>query len=219
MRTANATVAQQPKQAMKRVALYVRCSTHEQDVTNQQRELEAVAQRHSWEVVGIFSDEGVSGARDRRPAFDRLRRGIMRKEFDMVAAWSVDRLGRSLQNLLVFLGELQAKNVDLYLHQQGLDTQTPAGRALFQMLGVFGEWERFMIRDRIMAGLARARAAGQRLGPPRVTVDLPRARALLAEGKSLRQVATIMGLKAATLHRHISATNGHRPAPAGRQAV
>jgi DNA invertase Pin-like site-specific DNA recombinase len=102
---------------VKKAALYLRVSTDVQDTSNQQRELEAVAQRHGWAVVGIFSDQAVSGAKDRRPEFDRLRKGIMRKEFDVVAAWSVDRLGRSLQNLLVFLGELQAKNVDLYLHQ------------------------------------------------------------------------------------------------------
>jgi DNA invertase Pin-like site-specific DNA recombinase len=172
-----------------RAALYLRVSTDSQDVANQRRELEAVAQRHGWEVVGIFSDKGVSGAKDRRPGFDRLRKGIMRKEFDLVAAWSVDRLGRSLQNLLGFLGELQAKRVDLYLHQQGLDTQTAAGRAMFQMCGVFAEFERAMIVSRVKAGLARARANGVRLGPPRVEVDLPRAQALLAEGQSLRAVS------------------------------
>ena len=205
-----------------RAALYLRVSTDSQDVANQRRELEAVAQRHGWEVVGIFSDQGVSGAKDRRPEFDRLRKGIMRKEFDVVAAWSVDRLGRSLQNLLGFLGELQAKRVDLYLHQQGLDTQTAAGRAMFQMCGVFAEFERAMIVSRVKAGLARAKAQGKRLGPPLVNVDLLRARALLAEGKSVRQVATIMGLKAATLHRHVAATRGlvgGSVAPAGREVA
>jgi DNA invertase Pin-like site-specific DNA recombinase len=198
---------------MKRVALYMRCSTHEQDVTNQQRELEVVAQRHSWEVVGIFSDEGVSGARDRRPEFDRLRRGIARKEFDVVAAWSVDRLGRSLQSLLVFLGELQAKGVHLYLHQQGLDTQTPAGRALFQMLGVFAEWERFMIRDRIMAGLSRARAAGVRLGPKFADLDMVKVEALIAGGASIRAAAREIGASPETVRRRLS-TN--RPCECGK---
>src|SRR6266853_3065261 len=152
----------------RRAALYVRVSTAEQTVANQQRELEAVAQRHDWEVVGIFSDEGVSGSREKRPALDRLRQGIVRRDFDVVAAWSVDRLGRSLQHLLVFLGELKAKGVDLYLHQQGLDTATPAGRALFQMLGVFAEFERAMIVERVQAGLRRARAQGKKRGRPTV---------------------------------------------------
>ena len=125
----------------KRIALYLRVSTTEQTVENQQRELEAVAERHGWNVVAAFTDAGISGTkgRDKRPGYDCLCRGIARREFDQVAAWSVDRLGRSLQELVGFLGELQAKNVDLYLHQQGLDTGTPAGKALFQMLGVFAD--------------------------------------------------------------------------------
>ncbi len=189
--------------SVKVVALYVRCSTHEQDVTNQRRELEAVAQRHGWHVVEVFSDQGVSGARDRRPAFDRLRRGIMRREFDMVAAWSVDRLGRSLQNLLVFLGELQAKGVHLYLHQQGLDTQTAAGRALFQMLGVFGEWERFMIRDRIMAGLARTKAQGRKLGPAFADLDMAKVESLIAGGMSIRAASRVIGASPETVRRRL----------------
>jgi DNA invertase Pin-like site-specific DNA recombinase len=104
----------------KRVALYFRVSTTEQSVENQHRELEAVATRHGWNVVAVFTDAGISGTkgREKRPGYDRLCRGIARREFDKVAAWSVDRLGRSLQELVVFLGELHAKRVDLYLHQQ-----------------------------------------------------------------------------------------------------
>src|SRR5262245_7606593 len=126
---------------VKRVAVYVRVSTDGQTVANQERELVAVAERHGWTVVEVFKDQGVSGTRDGhlRPGFARLLQGVARKEFDVVAAWSVDRLGRSLQQLLAFLGELKAKSVDLYLHQQGLDTGTPAGKALFGMLGVFAE--------------------------------------------------------------------------------
>jgi DNA invertase Pin-like site-specific DNA recombinase len=138
-------------------------STTEQTVENQQRELEAVAARHGWNVVAVFADAGVSGSkgRDKRPAYDRLCRGVTRREFDQVAAWSVDRLGRSLQNLVAFLDELHAKGVDLYLHQQGLDTSTPAGKAMFQMLGVFSEFERAMIVERVKAGLSRARGPGE----------------------------------------------------------
>jgi DNA invertase Pin-like site-specific DNA recombinase len=132
---------------MRRVGIYVRVSTDGQTTMNQQRELEAVVKRHSWKIVEVFTDQGISGrnGREQRPAFDRLLQGVMRKDFDIVAAWSVDRLGRSLQHLLSFLAELKAKGIDLYLHQQGVDTSTPAGRALFQMLGVFAEFERAMI--------------------------------------------------------------------------
>lgn len=152
----------------KRVALYLRVSTSEQTVENQRRELDAVAARHGWKIVATFADAGISGTkgRDQRPGFDHLCQGIARREFDQVAAWSVDRLGRSLQDLVMFLGELHAKGVDLYLHQQGLDTSTPAGKAMFQMMGVFAEFERAMIVERVNAGLARARAEGKQLGRP-----------------------------------------------------
>ena len=97
-----------------------------------------------------------------------MLKAAVRRKFDMIAAWSVDRLGRSLQDLVAFLGELKAAGVDLFLHQQALDTSTPSGRALFQMLGVFAEFEAAMIRERTRAGLARARAQGKRLGRPPV---------------------------------------------------
>lgn len=113
-------------------------------------------------------DQGISGetGRDERPEFDRLCKGIARREFDLLAAGSVDRLGRSLQDLVGFLAELHSKGVDLYLHQQGIDPTTPAGKTLFQMMGVFAEFERATIVERVNAGLARARAEGKELGPP-----------------------------------------------------
>ena len=141
----------------KRVAIYARVSTDSQTVENQLQELHAVAQRNGWIVVAVHTDEGISGAkgRDKRPGYDALLTGVARKDYEMIACWSVDRLGRSLPHLVAFLNEAQAKGVDLYLHQQGLDTSTPSGRMLFQMLGVFAEFERSMIRERIMSGLRR----------------------------------------------------------------
>src|SRR5258707_5635750 len=153
----------------KRVAFYLRVSTLEQDVTNQRRELEAVARRHGSQVVTVFSDNGVSGAKARaeRPGIDELMKAVARRDVDMVAAWSVDRLGRSLQGLLEVLVELRAKGVDLYLHRQGIDTTTPAGKAMYQMLGVFSEFEREMIRERVLAVMGLPRFQGENLGRPR----------------------------------------------------
>jgi DNA invertase Pin-like site-specific DNA recombinase len=188
----------------KRVALYLRVSTTEQTVENQQRELEAVAERHGWNVVAIFSDSGISGtvSRDKRPGYDRLCRGIARREFDQVAAWSVDRLGRSLQGLVAFLDELNAKRVDLYLHRQGLDTSTPAGKAMFQMLGVFSEFERAIIVERVKAGLSRARSQGQRLGRRPVSADVvERIRDRLATGAGILKTAKALGVGVGTVHR------------------
>ena len=205
------SMAPAPRQA----AIYVRVSTADQHVANQQRELEAVAQRHGWKVVEVFSDHGISGAKDKRPALDRLRQGIARKDFDVVAAWSVDRLGRSLQHLLGFLGELRAKNVDLYLHQQGLDTSTPAGKALFQMLGVFAEFERAIIVERVHAGLRRARAQGIKLGRPRTPVDIGRAVAMRSEGRSMRAVARALGVSAMAVSRALADVSTRNPAAEG----
>jgi DNA invertase Pin-like site-specific DNA recombinase len=190
---------------LKRVALYLRVSTADQTVENQRRELRAIAERHDWQVVAEFADEGISGTkgRDKRPGYDRLCKAIARKEFDMVAAWSVDRLGRSLQDLVGFLGELHAKGIDLYLHQQGLDTGTPAGKAMFQMMGVFAEFERSMIVERVKAGLSRARAQGRRLGRPKIAAKTERAiRSALAEGgKGMLRIAAEHGVGSGTVQR------------------
>jgi DNA invertase Pin-like site-specific DNA recombinase len=146
-------------------------------------------------VVQVFSDDGISGAKGRkdRPGLDALLKGVARREFDMVAAWSVDRLGRSLQDLIEVLSDLHAKGVDLYLHQQGLDTSTPSGRAMYQMMGVFAEFERAIIRERVMSGLARAKAEGVTLGRPALEdADAGKVKAIkaaLAAGKGIRRIA------------------------------
>jgi|SRR5579871_1651957 len=155
-----------------RVAIYSRVSTDSQTTVNQERELQAIAERMGWEVVSVYRDQGISGAKDRkvRIAFDALCKDATRRRFDMVMAWSVDRLGRSLQDLVAFLSELHAYGIDLFLHQQGVDTTTPAGKALFQMMGVFAEFERAMIQSRVKAGLERAKAQGKTLGRPSIGV-------------------------------------------------
>lgn len=171
---------------------YARVSTDSQTVANQLEALREAGQRLGWNIVGEFTDRGISGAkgRDKRPQFDKLLKAVTRGECDLIAAWSVDRLGRSLTDLLGFLGELHAKGCDLYLHQQGLDTSTPAGRAMFQMMGVFAEFEREMIRERVTAGLRRAKAAGVTIGRPRVADDVEqRIRELRAEGVGMRRIA------------------------------
>jgi DNA invertase Pin-like site-specific DNA recombinase len=186
----------------RRAALYVRVSTADrgQSVKNQLQPLQEAAGRLGWTVVAVHRDEGISGAKGRqqRPGLDALLKGVTRGEYDLVAAWSVCRLGRSLADLVGLLGELQARGVDLYLHQQGLDTGTPSGRALFGMLSVFSEFERAMIRDRVVAGLDRARASGKRLGRPRTTpFKIGRIRAALDEGRGVRETARLLKVSAA----------------------
>src|SRR5258705_1071694 len=148
---------------MRRAVASLRVSTIEQTTANQERELREIAGRMGCEIVRVYKDHGISGTRgrDKRPAFDKLCRDAARREFDVVMAWSVDRLGRSLQDLVGFLSELHALKADLFLHQQGLDTTTPARKAMFQMMGMFAEFERAMIQERVRAGLRRAKDEGE----------------------------------------------------------
>jgi len=185
----------------KRVAIYTRVSTDQQTVENQRLELQAVADRLGWTIVEELADEGISGAkgRDQRPAFDRLMQMVTRKEIDLIACWSVDRLGRSLQHLVTFLGEINERDVDLYLHTQGLDTSTPAGRAMFSMLSVFAEFERSILRERIMAGLKRSTKKSGR--PPLDPEKAEKIRSTLASGLSINATARKLKCGVGTVHR------------------
>jgi len=189
---------------MKRAAFYIRVSQDSQTTENQLRILQEVAERSGWEVVHVFEDAGISGAksRDQRPGYDALLRSIHRREVDMVAAFAVDRLGRSLGDLVAFLSDIQARGCDLYLHAQAIDTSTPSGRMLFQMLGVFAEFERSIITTRINAGLDRARSKGVRLGRrPIAPIDLDPVRKRLNQGQSIRVIARATGFSTATVQR------------------
>ncbi len=185
----------------KRIALYTRVSQDSQTTENQRRELMAVAERLGWEVVAEFTDHGISGSkgRDKRPGYDALMKAVARREIDMVASWAVDRLGRSLQNLVTFLTEINAKGVDLYLHQQALDTSTPSGRAMFGMLSVFADFEREMIISRIKAGLARSTKRSGR--PPLDVEKVERIKRSLTKGVSINATAKKLKVGVATVHR------------------
>jgi DNA invertase Pin-like site-specific DNA recombinase len=190
--------------SMKRVAIYLRVSTDKQTTNNQRRELEAVAERSRWEVVKVYQDAGISGAkgRDQRPGLDAMMKAVNAKEFDMVASWSVDRLGRSLTDLLSILQALHDKGVGLFLHQQGLDTTTTAGKAMFQMLGVFAEFERGIIKERVNAGLARARANGVKLGRRRVKPSVEaQIVALRDKGYGILKIGKKLGIGTSVVQR------------------
>jgi DNA invertase Pin-like site-specific DNA recombinase len=197
---------------VKQAALYVRVSTNGQTTENQERELRAVAAKAGWNVVHVYRDAGISGAKGRedRPAFDALCKDAARRKFDMVAAWSVDRLSRSLHDLTGFLKDLHALNVDLYLHQQGLDTSTPTGKAMFQMVGVFAELERAVIRERVKAGLDRARAQGTKLGrrPIDRATETKIRRALKRGDRGIRKIAREIGVGVGTVQRVKAAMAG-----------
>jgi DNA invertase Pin-like site-specific DNA recombinase len=200
---------------MKRAAIYVRVSTDQQTVENQLKVLHEVAERSGWTIVHVFADEGISGAkgRDKRPGFDALLNAITRREIDIIAAWSVDRLGRSLSDLVSFLSDIQARGCDLYLHQQAIDTSTPSGRMLFQMLAVFAEFERSIITARIRAGQDRARSNGVRFGRPSLPPDqIERVRKALKNGQgSIRTIAKKTRVSTATVMRIKRSIGGQEP--------
>jgi DNA invertase Pin-like site-specific DNA recombinase len=194
----------------KRVAMYLRVSTASQTTENQRQALQAVADQRGWQVVQTFEDAGISGSkgRDQRPGLDALHRAMTRGEFDLVLAWSIDRLGRSLQDLVGILNEMRSVGCDLYLHQQAVDTTTPAGKAMLQMCGVFAEFERSMIVDRVNAGLARARAQGKRLGRPKISEEIEdgiRTTLKRRDRPGLQKIAAEHGVGVGTVQRILQA--------------
>ena len=160
-----------------RTALYLRVSTAHQTADNQLHELERVAAARGWNIVRTFRDDGISGSkgRDERPALDALLKSAARREFDLIAVWSIDRLGRSLQQLITTVNDLHAQGVQIYFHQQAIDTTTPSGKLMFGVFSSFAEFERDLIRERIKIGIERARKEGRPLGRPSSVTDSTRA--------------------------------------------
>jgi DNA invertase Pin-like site-specific DNA recombinase len=192
----------------KRAAIYVRVSTDKQTVENQVRELRQIAERRRWEVVEEYHDAGISGdkGRDKRPGLDKMLNDASRRRFDVVMAWAIDRLGRSLIDLLGTIQTLEACGVDLYLDQQAIDTTTPAGKLMFQVTGAFAEFERSIIRQRVHAGLKRAKEHGTRsgkpIGRPPLADDLRRKAAReLRKGQGIIKTAKALGIGTGTVHR------------------
>jgi DNA invertase Pin-like site-specific DNA recombinase len=185
-------------------AIYCRVSTDGQTVENQVRELRQIAERRGWEIVETYSDAGISGVkgRDKRPGLDRMLNDAKRRKFDVVMAWAIDRLGRSLIDLLGTIQELEACGVDLFLEQQAIDTTTPAGKLMFQVCGAFAEFERSMIRQRVKLGLKRAVAQGKRLGRPKLDSEIERkAQRQLRKGHGIIKVAKALGIGVGTVAR------------------
>jgi DNA invertase Pin-like site-specific DNA recombinase len=189
---------------MKKAAIYVRVSTDKQTVENQLRELHQIAERRGWEVVDEYHDAGISGSKSReaRPGLDEMLKDAQRRRFDVVMAWAIDRLGRSLIDLLGTIQALEACGVDLYLDQQSIDTTTPAGKLMFQITGAFAEFERSMIRQRVRAGLKRAVERGSTLGRPKIAPELEkRIQTQLRAGKGILATAKELGVGTGTVHR------------------
>jgi DNA invertase Pin-like site-specific DNA recombinase len=187
---------------MIRVATYVRVSTTDQHVENQAQELRRYVEARGWLLVREFADAGVSGAAQSRPGLDDLMREAKRRRFDAVVVWSLDRLGRNLKHLITLLDELQALGVAFVSLAEGIDATTPAGKLQMHILGAIAEFERGRIRERVVAGLARAKAQGKRLGRPRLTVPAADAAQI-----TVRDAAALWGVSKSTAARWLS--TGH----------
>jgi DNA invertase Pin-like site-specific DNA recombinase len=195
---------------MKKAVIYARVSTQQQSAENQLLELRGAAQRMGYTVIAELVDQGISGAKGRndRPSFNRLHQMIQRREIDCVFAWSICRLGRSTVDLSTFMSEVQAAGVDLYIHQQSINTATPSGRMVFGIFSALASWEREMISERINAGLARAKAEGKRLGRPSKVNDAVRTsvRLLRDRGLSIHNIAKQLQIGVGTTQKILLAT-------------
>lgn len=188
-----------------KVVIYGRVSTNDQTTENQLIKLREIVKLNGWELVGEYVDEGISGSkgRDKRPQFDKLCKDMVRRKFNRVMVWDVSRLGRSLQHLVEFLNDVQSVGCNLYIHQSGLDTSTPSGRMMFQMVGVFSEFERSMISERVKLGLNRVKVKGKELGRP-IKVDerfVEKVKRLWGEGMTLDQIREKVDLSRSTIYR------------------
>lgn len=187
-----------------KVGLYLRVSTEDQTTENQGLVLREICETNGWEIFDTYVDHGVSGSkgRDKRPEFNRLIKDMTRRKFQKVMVWDVSRLGRSLTHLVEFLNEVHSVGCDLYIHQSGLDTQTPSGKMMFQMIGIFSEFERSMISQRVKTGLQRVRKSGKKLGRPSTSPEvIERINELLNLGWSYTPISKELGVSRMTISR------------------
>ena len=171
----------------------------------QLRELREYAERRGWQIADVYTDAGVSGSKDSRPALNRLMTAAQQRRIDAVLVWKLDRFGRSLRHLVNALAELEALGIAFVSLRDNLDLTTPSGRLMFQIIGAMAEFERALIQERVRAGLRNARAKGKRLGRPRVFVSESKVAALRASGTSWRAIALQLGVGTGTVYRTVAA--------------
>jgi DNA invertase Pin-like site-specific DNA recombinase len=207
------TMAGTTKESPIMVAIYARVSTRDQDTDLQLRELHTYVERRGWTIAAEHVDQGVSGTKERRPALDKLMHEARRQKFRAVVVWKFDRFARSVRHLVTALGEFRELGIDFVSITEAIDTSTPLGRAMFAIVGAIAEFERELIRERVVAGVAKAKATGKRLGRPRAVLDLTTVRARLEAGASLRAVARDLKVHHVTLARALERDPGAKSPP------
>ena len=194
---------------VRRVCVYARCSTSDQQVSNQLLEIRDHCSKMGWEIVKEYIDEGLSGtlSRDKRPAFKEMIKDGYRKRFDSVVCWDISRLGRSMKELIMFLSDMKDRDIGICSVRQGFDTSTSMGEIMFQFVGILSSWEASMISERTLAGLERARREGKTLGRRKVTDDTMTAKIikLRSDKKSLRAIASEVGVSTGTIRKVLKA--------------
>ena len=189
-----------------RVALYARVSTlNGQNPEVQLAELREYSSRRGWTVAGEYVDEGVSGAKESRPALNRLMADAHRRRFAVLLVWKVDRFGRSLRHLVNALADLDAAGVAFVSLRDNLDLSTPSGRLMFQVVGAMAEFERALTQERVRAGLRLARSKGKRIGRPRADVNPEQVATLRAAGASWRVISERLDIGVGTAVRALQA--------------
>jgi len=189
---------------MKRAVIYARISTLRQDEGMQISDLRELAQRHKWEIVTEYVDRGVSGSKESRAELNKLMKDAKRRKFDVVMVWKFDRFARSLKHLITALAEFDHLGIDFVSHQEAVDTSTPAGKALFSMIAVMAEFERELIRERVLAGLENAKRKGIQLGRRETRFDVNEAILMRREGKPWREIAKKLGVSKTVVYRRLT---------------
>ena len=192
---------------MKRVAIYARVSTDKQQTSNQVLVLKEIAERSGYNIIQIYEDKGISGSKGRedRPALNQMMKDATHRKFDMVMCWSIDRLGRSISHLIEIMNELNGLKIDMFFSQQSIDTTQSSGRMLFSIMGAIGEFEKSLIKERVLAGLDRARKNGTKLGRPSNMTDGLKTAILIFKDKGLgvRETCRKLGIGCATYYKVI----------------
>ena len=188
----------------KRCGIYARCSTDLQSTDNQLIDLRRYAEQRGWEISKEYVDQGISGAKDRRPALDQLMTDARKRKLDIVLVFKFDRFARSAQHLLNALAEFNSLGIDFCSSQDSIDTSTPYGKTMFTIISAFSELERELIRSRVIHGVQKARERGKVIGRPKVVFDLAKARILASEGHSKSDISRLLGVSRMTVTRALA---------------
>jgi len=189
---------------MNKIAVYTRVSTNDQDVGMQLFALREYCQARKTQIYKEYVDQGVSGSKDSRPALNQLMDDARKRKFDTVLVYRFDRFARSSRHLIQALEEFKTLGIAFISYSENIDTSSPLGKAIFVIVGAMAELERNIIVERVKSGLKAAKNRGKTLGRPKIALDLKSVFSLKGEGKSIREIAAIVGIAKSTVAKYLS---------------